>query len=85
MNQPIQKDIKDQILARVREGKETVVDIAKQHGIKVNTVYGWISKGLGNGSPVLEASRLKRENERLKQIIGNMVLNLERGKKGGHH
>ncbi len=83
MNQPISKDVKEQILARVREGKETVVDIAKQHGIKVNTVYGWISKGLANGSPVLEASRLKRENERLKQIIGNMVLNLERGKKGG--
>ena len=85
MNQPIQKDIKDQILARVREGKETVVNIAQQHGVKVNTVYGWISKGLGNGSPVLEASRLKKENERLKQIIGNMVLNLERGKKSGRH
>jgi len=40
MNQPIQKDIKDQILARVREGKETVVNIAKQHGVKEVFVDG---------------------------------------------
>lgn len=60
MNQPISKDIKDQILQRVREGKETVVDIAKQHGIKVNTVYGWISRGFSSGSPLLEISRLKK-------------------------
>jgi len=81
MNQ-ISKDVKEQILARVREGKQTVVEIAAQHGIKVNTVYGWIARGLGNGgSPILEISRLKRENTSLKQIIGNLVLETERGKK----
>lgn len=81
MNQ-LPKDIKEQILARVREGKETVVAIAAQHGVKVTTVYGWISKGLGSGgSTILEVARLKRENISLKQIIGNLVLETERGKK----
>lgn len=81
MNQ-IPRDVKETILARIREGKETVVQIAAQHGVKVTTVYGWISKGLGTGgSPLLEISRLKRENTSLKQIIGNLVLETERGKK----
>ena len=77
----IPKEIKEQALARVREGKETVVAIAQQHGLKVNTVYNWISRGLENGNPVLELARLKRENTRLKQIIGDLVLEQEREKK----
>lgn len=81
--QPISKDIKEQVLARVREGKETVVEIAKQHGLKVNTVYNWISRNInGLGSPLLELAKVKKENVRLKQIIGNLVLQQERGKKG---
>lgn len=81
--QPISKDIKEQVLARVREGKETVVEIAKQHGLKVNTVYNWISRNInGLGSPLLELAKMKKENARLKQIIGNLVLQQERGKKG---
>lgn len=81
--QPISKDIKEQVLARVREGKETVVEIARQHGLKVNTVYNWISRNInGLGSPLLELAKVKKENARLKQIIGNLVLQQERGKKG---
>jgi len=81
--QPISKDIKEQVLARVREGKETVVEIAKQHGLKVNTVYNWISRNInGLGSPLLELTKVKKENARLKQIIGNLVLQQEKGKKG---
>ncbi len=81
--QPISKDIKEQVLARVREGKETVVEIAKQHGLKVNTVYNWISRNInGLGSPLLELAKVKKENARLKQIIGNLVLQQEKGKKG---
>ncbi len=78
----ISKDIRDQILARVKEGKDTVVEIARQHGVKVDTVYGWISRGVnGPGSVALENLRLKRENIKLKEIIGNLVLNESRGKK----
>ena len=81
----ISKDIKDQILTRVREGKETVVEIARQHGLAVNTVYGWISRSVnGSGSPILEVARLKKQNQRLKQIIGNLMLDIERGKKNRH-
>lgn len=86
MIQPIAKDIKEQILGRVREGKESVAEIARQHGIKVNTVYNWISRDVnglgGGGSLLLEVAKLKKDNSSLKQIIGNLMLTQERGKKG---
>ena len=80
----ISKDIKDQVLTRVREGKETVVEIARQHGLQVNTVYGWLNRSMGGGSPVLEIAKLKKENRSLKQIIGRLMLEMERGKKNRH-
>lgn len=80
----VSKDIKDQVLSRVREGKDTVVEIARQHGLKVNTVYGWLSRSVASGSPLLETARLKKQNRSLKQIIGNLMLEMETGKKNRH-
>lgn len=85
MPTPISKDIKDQVLARVREGKDTVVEIARQHGLSVNTVYGWLSRSVTSaGSPLLQVARLKKQNRSLKQIIGNLMLEMEIGKKNRH-
>lgn len=82
MATPIAKEIKDQILARVKEGKETVIEIARQHGVKVNTVYGWIGDNLhGVNGGTLEVNRLQREIQKLKEIIGTLILREERGKK----
>lgn len=78
----ISRDIKDQVLARVREGKDTVIEISRQHGLSVNTVYGWLSRSVaGPGSPLLQVARLKKQNRSLKQIIGNLMLEMEIGKK----
>jgi transposase-like protein len=82
MPNAISNDLKQQILQRVREGKTTVVEIAKQHGVNVNTVYNWISKDIHRGvNNILTVSRLKRENQFLKQLLGQLMLEVERGKK----
>lgn len=82
MPNAISSDLKEQILSRVREGKTTVVEIAKQHGVKVNTVYNWVSKSMhGVGGSILTESRLRRENVQLKQLLGQLMLEVERGKK----
>lgn len=82
MPNAISRDLKEQILSRVREGKTTVVEIASQHGVKVNTVYNWVSKSLhGNNGSTLRESRLRRENLQLKQLLGQLTLDLDRGKK----
>ena len=85
MPNAISNDLKQQILDRIREGKTSVVEIAKQHGVNVNTVYNWVSKSVhGPGSSLLTVSKLKRENAYLKQLLGQLMLDVERGKKNHH-
>jgi len=82
----ISKDVRDQVLARVKEGKEKVSVIAEQHGISPKTVYGWLSKGVdGINRDQLEINRLKKENLQLKQVIGELMYEKNRGKKGGNN
>lgn len=82
MFKSIPKDIRDQVLARVKEGKEKVSVIADEHGISPKTIYTWLSKGIDGGkSDWLENNRLKKENLQLKQMIGELMLEKKREKK----
>ena len=77
----IPKEIKEQILKRVKEEGITVIQAAKDAGISPKTIYNWMrSKTLSDGS-ILEISRLKRENRELAEIIGRLTHNLTRSKK----
>ena len=77
----IPKEIKEQILKRIKEEGITVTAAAADAGISPKTIYNWMrSKTLSDGS-VLEISRLKRENRELAEIIGRLTHNLTRSKK----
>ena len=77
----IPKEIKEQILKRIKEEGITVSQAAVDAGISAKTIYNWMrSKTLTDGS-VLEISRLKRENKELLEIIGELTHDLKRSKK----
>jgi len=77
----IPKEIKEQILRRIKEEGITVSQAASDAGISSKTIYNWMrSKTLSDGS-ILEISRLKRENRELAEIIGRLTHDLTRSKK----
>jgi len=76
-------ETKEEILAKVKSG-ETVVSAANQYGISSKTIYGWLRNSVKPDISILEANRLRRENDELKRIIGIVTLELERGKKNNH-
>ena len=77
----IPKEIKEQILKRIKEEGITVTQAAQDAGISSKTIYNWMrSKTLSDGS-ILEISRLKRENKELLEIIGKLTHNLTKSKK----
>jgi transposase len=81
MYKRIGKELKEEILAKVRAG-EKVPAVAEQYGISAKTIYTWLSKeAQPDGVSQLKYNKLKRENEELKRIIGMLTLNLSRGKK----
>ena len=77
----IPKEIKEQILKRIKEEGVTVKQAADEAGISTKTIYNWMrGKTIADGS-ILEISRLKRENKELLEIIGELTHNLKRSNK----
>ena len=77
----VPKEIKNEILAKVKGG-EKVADLARQYGISDKSVYTWLHQDTGD--PVIsmiQYNRLKRENEELQKLIGELSLKLSLGKK----
>lgn len=81
MGRRIPKAIKEEILAKVKAG-ERVVDVAEQYAVSSKTIYGWLRQDTGEGVvSVLQYNKLKRENEELKRLIGELTLNMHLQKK----
>ena len=83
MYAPIAKDIKDEILRRVKEDGITVPVAAAAAGVSPTTVYGWLSKeSEKTGTSQIELARLRRENQGLYEIIGKLTVVVEKSKRG---
>lgn len=81
----IPKEIKQEIIGKVKLG-ERVTDLARQYGISDNTVYTWIHKETGDHIvSIVQFNKLKRENEELKKLLGEISLKLSLGEKNRTH
>lgn len=82
MFKPIAKEIREQILFRIKNEGVPVAQAAQAAGVGSQTVYGWLSQEAVKAPSVLEVNRLKRENEGLYQLIGKITSELSKLKKG---
>jgi transposase-like protein len=77
----VTKEIKAEIVKKVKAGQR-VVGSAAQYGISAKTIYGWLRQDTGEAVvSALEYNRLKRENEELKRLVGELTLNMHVQKK----
>jgi transposase-like protein len=76
----IAKEVKEEILGKVKAG-ESVIDLGKLYGISEKTIYNWLKAKVTNKVSWLEVSKLKRENQQLREIIGILTLEIEKSKK----
>lgn len=77
----VSKEVKEQILKRIKEDGIPVAQVAEEHGLKPRLIYQWISKGVTAPPSILEVARLKRENQALKELIGEITMDLRLEKK----
>lgn len=77
----VSKEVKEQILKRIKEEGVPVAQAAAEHGLKPQAIYQWITRGVVAPPSVLEISRLKRENQALKELIGQITLEMSLTKK----
>jgi transposase-like protein len=77
----IAPDVKEQILKRIKEDGVPVVEAAKEHGVNATTIYGWLGKGVKGAPTIGELVRLKRQNEELLALVGELTLRASQSQK----
>ena len=79
----IAKEIKDEIINKLKHEGASVSDLATQYGISNRTIYAWPGTKAKGVVSVLEHNKLKKENEQLKHIIGDLTIKMSvEAKKG---
>ena len=77
----IPSEIKNEILAKAKAG-ERVMELAKQYGVSDKSIYVWLHKDTSEEVvSAVKYNKLKRENEELKRLIGELTLDMSLGKK----
>jgi len=71
----VSKDLRNQILERVKTSGKTVAEISQEHGIGKTTIYEWLRESTGE-APARDLIKLMKENKELKQIIGELTVQL---------
>ncbi len=79
----IAKEIKDEIINKLKHGGLSVAEAAKQYGISDKTIYNWLGTKARGSVSLLEFNRIKKENDQLKQLIGDITLKLSAQEKRG--
>ena len=77
----ISKEVKDQILHRIKNDGIPAAQAAREHGVKEGTVYNWLASKVKGQPSVIEMGRLKKENSELKQLLGEATMTLSRAQK----
>lgn len=79
----IAAEIKAEIINKIKHDGVSVAEAATQYGISDKCIYNWLGTKASNAISVLEYNRVKKENEQLKHLIGDITLKLSTEQKRG--
>lgn len=82
MTTPITPEVRAKILSSIKDDGTAIAEAAKTYAIREDTIRRWLRGTIDNAhTSSSELVRLKRENQALKEIIGNLHLDRELSKK----
>jgi transposase-like protein len=76
----ISQEIRDKIVDKIKNDGLSASSAAKEFGVSPNTIYNWLGQGKIS-SDTLEIGKLKRENQQLKLIVAELMLDSSKRKK----
>lgn len=79
----IAKEIKEEIINKIKHDGLSVIDASTQYGVSTKTIYGLLGAKASGTVSVLEYNKVKKENEQLKQIIGDLTIKMSMEAKKG--
>ena len=76
-------EIKEEIINKIKHEGLSVMDAGDQYGVSTKTIYGWLGTKAKGAVSILEYNKVRKENEQLKQIIGDLTIKMSvEAKKG---
>lgn len=72
----ISKEIKDQVVGRIKDEGVSVLEASKDHGVSPNTIYKWLGTKASSTVSLIEHRKLLKENKELKEIIGELTIKM---------
>jgi len=77
----VAKEVKYQILKRIKEEGVSVQQAAQDHGVSEKTIYKWLTKGVSGTPSWAEFARVKKENKGLLELVGSLTVKLSQAQK----
>ena len=77
----IAKEVREQILNRIKNEGVSVTDAAKEQRVNATTTYEWLKEGAESGASAFEVAKLRRENIELKLLLAEVTLKLSEAQK----
>ena len=74
-------EVKEQILKRIKEEGIPGIQAAKEHGLNPATIYNWLGRGVKGTPTIGELVKLKRQNDELLALVGELTLASSRTQK----
>jgi len=72
----ISKEVRDQILKRIKDEGVSVAQASEEHGVSTHTIYRWLTKGASSNPSWNEIAKLKKENKALLGLVGEITMKL---------
>ena len=78
----ISSEIKNEIISKVKGGT-SVAEAAQNYGVSTGTIYAWLGNKAKGSVSLLAHNKLRKENEELKRIIGELTIKMSMEAKKG--
>lgn len=75
------KEVREQILKRIKEEGVSVSQVSEEHGVSTQAIYAWLSKGVTDNPSWKEVSKLKKQNQELLALVGELTIKLSQAQK----
>jgi transposase-like protein len=79
----ISKEIKEETLERIKNKGISVAQATQDIGVANATIYSWLGNKAKGSISVLKYNKLKKENDELKRLIGELTIRMSTEAKKG--
>ena len=81
----VSKEIKEETINRLKNKGISVAEAAEDIGVSTVTIYAWLGNKAKGSVSLLKYNKLKKENQQLKELIGELTIKMSLDAKKGSH